>query len=115
MVLDARISEIGDVYAIEPFRFVDRQIVVYATDVVAATPRELSEAIADMSEESLFYHVMDAPWRRGDGMDDFSAWLMNAPVDGEVLRAALSGIDVRFMTMTDLRSRLTTAAERSLV
>ena len=115
VILDARISEIGDVYATEPFRFVDRQIVAYPTDTVIHSPSELPAAIDQMSDEALFYHVLDAPWRRSDGLDDFSAWLSNGSVDSEPLRSALASIDVRFMTITDVRQRLTAAAERSLV
>ena len=113
VVLDARISEVGDIYATEPFRFVDRQIVTYPTPHSLTTPRDLCGALESMSDESLFYHVLDACWRRSDDNDDFSEWLSRFAVDGEPLRKALEAVDVRFMSVQDVRTHLSSAVERA--
>jgi hypothetical protein len=89
------------------FHFIRSQIVVFDTNKRILGPEELVDAVAKMSVSSVFYHFIDARRRSDDRVDDFRAWLTGFGDTYSALYANLSAIDPYFISLTELRDRLT--------
>lgn len=93
----------------EQFNFIRSRLVVFDTPGTIAHPRNLPEALPTLSTSSIFYHFIDARMRTQE-LDDFRAWLLDYGDPCQGLVEALSGVDLYFVPLTELRQALATAA-----
>jgi DNA-binding transcriptional regulator/RsmH inhibitor MraZ len=90
----------------QQFHFVHSQIVIFDTKRRIADPNEFKDAIAKMSNSSLFYHFIDARRRTQDERDDFTVWLSAFGDTHQDLIDRLALIDPYFSSLTQLRKLL---------
>ncbi len=90
----------------QQFHFLHSQIVIFDTGLVLRTPKDLPEAISQLSTGSIFYHFIDARRRTPDAVDDFSAWIGECGGGMEELRLDLASIDPYFSSLEYLRDLL---------
>jgi len=90
----------------EQFHFIRSQIVVFSTHRTLNDPRELAEAVPNMTVSSIFYHFIDARRRTENSMDDFREWLGTCGDDYSPLISRIGLVDPYFATLYDLRSQL---------
>jgi hypothetical protein len=88
------------------FHFIRAQTVVFDTRRRLEQPRELAAAAPGLSVGSIYYHVIDARRREPQGVDDFRAWLAQFGDRYADLNARLAELDPYFVTLTELRDRL---------
>lgn len=88
------------------FHFVRSQLVVFETGRRVPDAAALGELVPDLSDGSVFYHVVDARRRTPGHTDDFRAWLQDTPGDHGDLCAALADVDPYFGTLAELREQL---------
>jgi hypothetical protein len=91
----------------QQFHFVRAQTVVFDTRKRLARPEELADAIPSLSLGSIYYHFIDARRREPQGVDDFRAWLERFGDDFNGLRERIAAVDPYFVTLSELRERLT--------
>jgi len=91
------------------FEFIRSQIVVFDTHTRVSTPKELADAVPNMSPSSVFYHFIDARRRMPDRCDDFRTWLVAFGKEVEPLIARLAAIDPYYYTLSELRTELAKA------
>jgi hypothetical protein len=91
------------------FHFARSVIVVFDTEKRLSHPRELVDALPQMSVGSIFYHFIDARRRDPIGVDDFRAWLMGLGAEYEDLCNSVAEIDPYFESLFVLRDRLAAA------
>lgn len=109
-VIDERLDETELMLfarADQQFHFARSVIVVFDTHKRLSEPRELVEALPQMSVGSVFYHFIDARRRESNGMDDFRAWLMGLGPEYTELCDSVAEIDPYFESLFTLRERLT--------
>lgn len=90
------------------FHFIRSQIVVFDTGMLVESPEGLVGALPAMSLGSIFYHFIDARSRAPKGQDDFFAWLDGFGDTHRPLCSQIASIDPYFVTLTELRTNLTT-------
>jgi hypothetical protein len=108
-IIDERLYESEYVPWVKPgheFHFIRSQIVVFDTGISYNDPKDLIEAIPNMSVGSIFYHFIDARRRTSDGKNDFSAWLAGFGDKYQALIEDLDNIDPYFTTLTELRQEI---------
>lgn len=89
------------------FEFIRSQIVIFPTQRRLTEPGNLAREVAEMSESSVFYHVIDARRRLKDNGDDFRAWLTAGWGDQHAdLCRQLAGVDPYSLTLHELRAGL---------
>ncbi len=91
----------------QQFHFLRAQTVVFDTRRRVARPEEMVVALPSLSLGSIYYHFIDARRRAPQGFDDFRAWLDRFGGDYATLREQLAGVDPYFVTLRELRGRLT--------
>jgi hypothetical protein len=108
-VIDERLDETelmlfarGD----QQFHFARSVIVVFDTEKRLHHPRELVDALPQMSVGSVFYHFIDARRREPIAVDDFRAWLLGLGPEYEGLCDSVAEIDPYFESLFVLRDRL---------
>jgi hypothetical protein len=108
-VIEERIDE-GDYQAWarpdQQFHFVRSQTVAFDTARRLREPRELADAVPNLSLGSIFYHAIDARRREPQGVDDFRAWLAQFGDTHRDLIARLAEIDPYFINLAELRQLL---------
>ena len=107
-ILDERLSEVPFAPSCQPggeFFFTEAVTVVFDTGQRITSPEKLPEAIAKMTNGSIYLHFLEARRRDPVGIDDFSAWLTGFPGQ-EAWCHALQTVDFAFFTLTDLREEL---------
>ncbi len=72
----------------------------------------LAEALPNMSNRTLFFHVHEARRRLGDS-DDFSIWLQNLGADEELVNQ-LRSVDFYFLKLEQLREEFSNTISHSL-
>lgn len=102
------------VRATRQFEFLRSQIVVFDTHRRLATPKELAQAVPELSTTSLFYHFIDARRRLPDSLDDFRHWLASFDEACIHLCSRLSDVDPYFGPLSELRRELTTIFDEYL-
>jgi hypothetical protein len=90
----------------QKFHFTRSQIVVFDTEKKINEPSELTDAVANMSVGSIFYHYIDARRRFPRGIDDFRAWLDGFGDKYHELCVDLAAVDPYFSTLTEVRQSL---------
>ncbi len=88
------------------FHFARSVIVVFDTHKRLAHPRDLVDALPQMSVGSVFYHFVDARRRDPIGVDDFRAWLEPLGPEYQALCDSLAAIDPYFESLYALRDWL---------
>lgn len=91
----------------QQFHFVRSVIVEFDTHKRLKHPRELVDALPQMSVGSIFYHLIDARRRDPASMDDFRIWLLGLGSEYQSLCDRLAEVDPYFDTLFILRDRLT--------
>jgi len=108
-VIDERLDETELMLfarADQQFHFARSVTVVFDTHKVLAHPRELVDALPQMSVGSIFYHFIDARKREPLRRDDFQAWLSGLGSEYAGLIESIAGIDPYFESLFVLRNRL---------
>jgi len=108
-IIEERLSESEHVpwaKAGHEFHFIRSQIVIFDTGVSYKDPKDLLEAIPNMSLGSIFFHFIDSHRRTPDNKNDFSVWLSGFGKKYKALIAALDKIDPYFTTLNDLRHEI---------
>jgi trehalose synthase-fused probable maltokinase len=59
----------------EPFDFIQSRIVEVPTGIEVRTLQELRDALLEIDQSSLYFHLVEARLRLGRGRNDFAAWL----------------------------------------
>ncbi len=59
----------------EPFDFIQSRIVEVPTGIEVRTLPELREALLEIDQSALYFHLVEARLRLGRGRNDFAAWL----------------------------------------
>jgi len=109
-VIDERLDETEMILfarADQQFHFARSVIVVFDTHKRLSHPRELVEAVPQMSVGSIFYHFIDARRRDPVSVDDFRAWLMGLGPEYQSLCEAVAQVDPYFESLFVIRQRLT--------
>lgn len=108
-VIEQRLEEIEHIWGTNrenKFHFLRSEIVVYATETVIGHPVDLKTILPTLTPTSIFYHFIDARRRTPNETDDFSFWLTEQGIDGEIM-AKIQHIDPYFLTLTEQRQKLT--------
>ena len=74
----ARIGIVPQVVSGEPFEFIQSRIVEIPTGVEVKTLQELRDALLDVDQSALYFHLVESRLRLGRGRNDFAAWLEGA-------------------------------------
>jgi trehalose synthase-fused probable maltokinase len=77
-VVDEHLRRLGIVPQVvsgEPFDFIQSRIVEIPTGIAARTLQELRDALLEIDQSSLYFHLVEARLRLGRGRNDFAAWL----------------------------------------
>jgi hypothetical protein len=88
------------------FHFVRSVIVVFDTHRRLTHPRDLVQALPQLSPGSIFYHFIDARRREPIAVDDFRAWLTGLGPQYSRLCDAIAQIDPFFESLFVLKDRL---------
>lgn len=96
------------------FQFVRSILVTFDTGLRIDQPEKLSELLPQMTDSSLYYHCIDARRRPPEGVDDFRAWLMGMDGKHRGLIKAIADIDPHFITLANLRQKLSQLFETHL-
>ena len=88
----------------EPFRFLEVHLVPVPTGHQARTLEEFRDALAEVDVSALFYHVIEARYRRARGRGDFVEWVDRALGRRDVADR-LAHIDPYVGSMERLRDR----------
>jgi hypothetical protein len=88
------------------FHFLRSRIVVFDTEMTIECPADLKTHLPAFTSSSFFYHFIDARRRTADGSDDFSAWLTEEAVNGELMHQ-IQHIDPFFLSLLEQRQKLT--------
>ncbi len=91
----------------QQFHFLRGQTVVFDTRKRVTRPEEMAALLPALSLGSIYYHFIDARRRAPQGLDDFRAWLGRFGDEFAALRERLAGVDPYFVTLRELRGRLT--------
>jgi trehalose synthase-fused probable maltokinase len=59
----------------EPFDFIQSRIVEVPTGIEVRTLQEMRDALLEIDQSSLYFHLVEARLRLGRGRNDFAAWL----------------------------------------
>jgi trehalose synthase-fused probable maltokinase len=70
-----RIGVVPQVVSGEHFEFIQSRIVEIPTGVEARTLQELRDALLEIDQSALYFHLVEARLRLGRGRNDFAAWL----------------------------------------
>jgi hypothetical protein len=108
-VIERRLDEVEMVpwaKADHQFYFKRSKILIFNTKKQIVDPLLLPAIMPTLSRGSIFYHFIDARRRSPEGVDDFSAWLMNFGERYAALCEAIGASDLFFTTLTEIRQRL---------
>lgn len=109
-IIDQRLDEherLQWLPALQPFEFIQSQIVVFDTRISIDAPETLADCLPSLSTSSIFYHFIDARRRSPQKLDDFSMWLGAFGNRYAKLILELADIDPYFGSLAELRQALT--------
>ncbi|MBA3957567.1 MAG: hypothetical protein H0X51_04120 [Parachlamydiaceae bacterium] len=89
------------------FHFIRSTIIVFESEIQVNNPEELALTLPKLPPSSIFYHFIDARRRTVDRTDDFSVWLKTFGSKYDQLIQQIQGIDPYFLSLTQLRDKLT--------
>lgn len=115
-LLDERLSEVPVVTSVllgHEFYFMESTMLIFDTGETVARPEDLHQAVARMTNGSIFFHFLEARRRPPYGDDDFTAWLRDfGGAEWTPVLEALKSIDIFFSTLAELRVELARALRR---
>jgi len=120
-IFDERLNEVEVVPSSSKgyeFYFMETTIIIFDTGNKINHPDELSASIRNMTNSSIYFHVLDAKRRSIKGIDDFSTWLQTSEGNWDHYISAIQSIDVMFFTLGEIKNelvRLLDAARGSFV
>lgn len=88
------------------FYFLRSNIVIFDTAIQADHPSDLKKIIPALTPSSIFYHFIDARTRTENAKDDFSCWLATFKDDYPALIEKIQRIDPYFLSLTEIRQKL---------
>jgi hypothetical protein len=91
----------------QQFHFCRSQLIVVDAGRSVDTPEELGRILPTFSEQSVFYHFIDARRRTDNGWDDFRSWLSGFGDGYNTLIERVGAVDPYFSSLGQLRRRLT--------
>jgi len=80
-VVDDHLRRLGVVPMVvsgEPFEFIQSRTVEIPTGIEVRTLQELRDAVLEVDQSALYFHLVDARLRLGRGRNDFAAWVEGA-------------------------------------
>ena len=89
------------------FHFLRSITIVYDLNLKTTAPPDLKNFILKMPFTSIFYHFIDARRRTPNQSDDFSAWLSGFGTQFDELIKEIKKIDPFFLSLSEIRDRLT--------
>lgn len=116
-VIDDHIAEAGDYMETpldERFRFLRGHMVIFDSGMSVEEPADLFKMIDHLSQGSIYYHFVDARFRRLDHGNDFSAWFEG--LGGEYAQVAerLMYVDPYFSSVEGIRRTLIRILETTI-
>jgi trehalose synthase-fused probable maltokinase len=115
-VVDEHLRRIGIVPQVvsgEPFEFIQSRIVEIPTGVEARTLQELRDALLEIDQSALYFHLVEARLRLGRGRNDFAAWLERGLGLTE-LAAQVQTLNPYAGSLEQARARLITVLDEAL-
>ena len=89
----------------EPFDFIQSRIVEVPTGIEVRTLPELRDALLEIDQSALYFHLVEARLRLGRGRNDFAAWLERGLGLSE-LAARIQGVNPYGGSLEQARARL---------
>jgi len=108
-IFDDRLSEADTVPSAKrgyEFYFMETTIVIFDTGIRINHPDELPTCIQNMTNSSIYFHVLEARRRPIIGLDDFSTWLKTSEGNWDHYISAIQSIDVMLFTLAEIKSEL---------
>jgi trehalose synthase-fused probable maltokinase len=115
-VVDEHLRRIGIVPQVvsgEPFEFIQSRIVEIPTGVEVRTLQELREALLEIDQSALYFHLVEARLRLGRGRNDFAAWLEQGLGLPE-LAARVQAVNPYSSSLEETRARLIALLDEEL-
>jgi Family of unknown function (DUF5752) len=94
----------------DAFYFNETVTVVFSAGIRARNLAEFLMAVRHIDQNAIYYHYFDARRRRGDGRDDFSAWLAEA-MRQEELGRRIASIDPFMHSIEGIREHIVSYVE----
>lgn len=88
------------------FHFLRSITVVFDTPLLIQTPSEFKSIVPILSTSSIFYHFIDARRRTPEKTDDFSYWLSSYKENFPELVEKIGHIDPYFLSLLEIRQKL---------
>ncbi len=95
------------------FYFLKSTSVIFSTPYVAHDLREFVEALRNVSQDSLYFHVFESRMRLGRGLNDFSNWI-DQNLGEKDLADRIARFDPYTYTLGGLRSTLIQLIEKRI-
>ncbi len=117
-ILDERLNELIDIPSVTPgheFFFREAITVVFDTGQEIIDPGEMAEAVARMTNGSIYFHFLEARRRTPAGTDDFSLWLQDFRGKWDDLIQELKAIDFVFYSLGELRREICRTVKTAIV
>jgi hypothetical protein len=90
----------------QQFHFRRSQLIVVDTGLSVDTPEQLGSVLPSLSEQSVFYHFIDARRRTEQGWDDFRTWLSCFGERYSGLIERIGAVDPFFSSLWQMRRTL---------
>jgi trehalose synthase-fused probable maltokinase len=107
-VVDEHLRRLGIVPQVvsgEPFDFIQSRIVEIPTGIEVRTLQELRNALLEIDQSALYFHLVEARLRLGRGRNDFAAWLERGLGLPE-LAARVQAVNPYSVSLEQTRARL---------
>ncbi|HEY7139742.1 MAG TPA: DUF5752 family protein [Methylomirabilota bacterium] len=115
-VVDEHLRRLGIVPQVvsgEPFDFIQSRIVEIPTGVEVRTLQELRDALLEVDQSALYFHLVEARLRLGRGRNDFAAWLEQGLGLPE-LAARIQAVNPYAGSLEQARARLVALLDEAL-
>jgi hypothetical protein len=77
-VVDEHLARLGVVPMVvsgEPFEFIQSRVVEVPLGIEVRTLQEFRDVLLEVDQSALYFHLVEARFRLGRGLNDFAAWL----------------------------------------
>ncbi|MCB0220556.1 MAG: hypothetical protein KDH09_12725 [Chrysiogenetes bacterium] len=98
----------------DSFHFIRGQLVIFDTLSRAECPEDLVDLVPRLSLGSVFYHIIEARYRKPRRLNDFAVWIRDRGERYEALEKELEGIDPYFISLQSLRTRVADTLRKHL-
>jgi len=108
-----RVPAAARLTAAEPFDFIRSQVVEIASGVEARTLGELRDALLEADPSALYFHLVEARLRLGQGRNDFARWAEEG-LGRPALAAAFQVVNPHAGGLEQARARLVAVCDAAL-